>query len=424
MTSLLSNIHVSYFIVFIEGILSFLSPCIVPILPIFLGYLAGQGDIADETGKLIVDRKKMLWHTLFFVIGISTTFFFLGASFTVLGQFLSSNKTLLTRSAGILIIVMGLIQIGFLEIKWLNKTHKFDYRVKTQTMNPLSAWLMGFTFSFAWTPCVGPMLASVLAMASSSKSALIGNLLVGLYALGFALPFLLLALFTAHILKWLEHREHWLKWFSKLGGVLLILMGIMFYTGFGNSLSSYLTDAPAENSVSSEVSSDTSTENSQTAKAESSGGNTTESEQPKVIPAFDFKLKDQKGKIHRLSDYKGKVVFLNFWATWCPPCKKEMPHIQELYEEYGENRGDVIFLSVSQPGGREQDVEGITAFMKENGYTWPSVMDLEGEVYSNYQISSIPTTFMIDKDGNIYGYVQGQLTKEVMKNIIEETQKK
>ena len=141
-----------------------------------------------------------------------------------------------------------------------------------------------------------------------------------------------------------------------------------------------------------------------------------------VTPAPDFTLNDQYGNTHTLSDYKGKTIFLNFWATWCPPCRAEMPEIQEIYEEYGENASDVIILGIAGPDyGREGSVEEITRFLSENGYTYPVVMDEGGLFAYYYGITAYPTTFMIDKDGNVYGYVAGQITKDIMQSIIEQT---
>ena len=135
-------------------------------------------------------------------------------------------------------------------------------------------------------------------------------------------------------------------------------------------------------------------------------------------------MEDQFGNVHRLDDYKGKVIFLNFWATWCGPCRNEMPEIQMLYEEYaaqGEN-AEVAVIGVAGPGmGGEGSREEITAFMEENGYTYPVLMDETGEMFSYYGISAFPTTFMIDRDGNVYGYVSGQLTEDIMRSIIDQT---
>lgn len=128
-----------------------------------------------------------------------------------------------------------------------------------------------------------------------------------------------------------------------------------------------------------------------------------------------FILKDQYEISHNLEEYKGKVVFLNFWATWCPPCRKEMPEIEELYKEYGENKKDVIFLGVNN-----EKKENVVKFLKENNYTFPTVFEEKEKITNQYFISAFPTSFVIDKNGNVYGYVMGGLTKEQIKNILEQ----
>jgi len=148
-----------------------------------------------------------------------------------------------------------------------------------------------------------------------------------------------------------------------------------------------------------------------------------ESSENTMPPAIDFRLQDQYGNTHTLEDYKGKTIFLNFWATWCPPCRAEMPDIQKLHEEYSqEGEEALIVLGVAAPGmGQEQDEEGIRAFLEENGYTYPVLMDTEGDLFYSYGIRAFPTTFMIDRDGNVFGYISGQLTMEMMESIIRQT---
>ena len=135
--------------------------------------------------------------------------------------------------------------------------------------------------------------------------------------------------------------------------------------------------------------------------------------------APDFNLKDQYGVVHSLENYKGKVIFLNFWATWCPPCKKEMPDVESIYKEYGENKKDVIILGINSE--KENEVK---KFLKDKGYTFPTVIDENSEVMRKYFIQAFPTSFVIDKEGNVYGYVMGGLTKEQIKQVIEEVLKK
>ena len=144
---------------------------------------------------------------------------------------------------------------------------------------------------------------------------------------------------------------------------------------------------------------------------------------PNAYPAPDFVLSDQYGRTHRLSDYKGKVVFLNFWATWCPPCRAEMPDIQSLYEEYKKDgRDDVVILGLAYPGSfSEEDVSGVESFLDENGYTYPVVMDTDAGTAADYFIEAFPTTYMIDKKGNVFGYVTGSIDRQTMRDIIEQT---
>lgn len=142
--------------------------------------------------------------------------------------------------------------------------------------------------------------------------------------------------------------------------------------------------------------------------------------------APDFTLYDQYGNKHSLSDYKGKIVFINFWATWCSPCKDEMPFIEQLYNEYGKNEKDVIFISISNPNTEtsllQNDIteDEIKTFLKENNYYFPVLFDTNGSVLQDYFISSFPTTFIIDRESNIYTYFRGAIEKKIMKNVIDE----
>lgn len=400
--------------VFVQGLLSFFSPCVLPLVPLYISYLAGGAGKVDENGVIRYPRGKVLVNTLFFVIGVSFTFFLLGFGFTALGRFFTDYHTWFARISGIIMILFGIYQFGFFgKSAALEREHRLPFRLDRWAMNPLVALVLGFTFSFAWTPCVGPTLSSVLLMASSASSASKGFLLIGVYTAGFVIPFLAVGLFTGTVLGFFKRHQKVVRYTVRVGAALLILMGVMTLTGFMNGITGYLSGVPGN--AASE----------QTESAEPSAS-PTESQRP-VVAAPDFTLTDQYGNTHTLSDYKGKTVFLNFWATWCGPCKSEMPDIQDLYESYGENEGDVIILGVAGPRteqnpftneGTQEDVE---QFLEDNGYTFPVVMDLTGEIQSAYAISAFPTTFMIDSNGNVYGYVPGALTRDIMESIIQQT---
>lgn len=411
---------VSAITVFLQGLLSFFSPCVLPLIPLYIGYLSGGAKTENEDGTVTYKRSKIIGNTFFFVVGISFAFFLLGFGFTSAGKFFHNYQTLFTRIGGIIVILFGLYQLGLFGQNLFYKEHRIHFRPDTLAMNPLTALVMGFTFSFAWTPCVGPALASVLLLSASAASSFMGFLLIGVYTLGFVLPFMAVGLFTKTLLDLFKKYRSVVKYTVKIGGVLMILIGIMMFTGWMNGISSYLSGSgTTENSPdTSETDKEQESENGSGEAAPTDNGGET----ARKVPAPDFSLTDQYGNSHTLSDYKGKTVFLNFWATWCPPCKGEMPEIQEIYEAYGENGADVIVLGIASPDyGRETDEESVAAFLAENGYSFPVVMDTGGLYAYTCGVSAYPTTFMIDSDGNVYGYVTGQLTREIMESIIEQT---
>jgi cytochrome c-type biogenesis protein len=395
--------------VFLQGLISFFSPCILPLVPLYISYLSGGAKSVSPDGTIEYPRKQVMINTMFFVLGISFAFFVLGFGVTSLGQFFSNNRLMFAKISGIIMVFFGLYQFGvFGRSEALEKEHRLPLRLEKWTMGPLPALLLGFTFSFAWTPCVGPVLGSVLLMAGTSASSTAGFALIGIFTLGFVLPFLAVGLFTQSLLSFFKQHQSVVRYSVKIGAVLMIVMGVMTFTGSMNGFTSYLSGNADATAVEENTSPDTTSESA--------------AEEPAIILAPDFKLTDQFGNVHTLSEYKGKTVFLNFWATWCPPCRGEMPHIQEIYEEYGLNEEDVVILGVAAPNlGNEGSKEDVISFLEENNYSFPVVMDENHEIFQQYGISAFPTTFMIDENGAIFGYVSSALEKDMMISIIEQT---
>lgn len=415
------DISVPVLTVLLQGLLSFFSPCVFPLVPLYIGYFTGGAKTVNEDGTIHYPRGRVLLHTVFFVLGISAAFFLLGFGFTTIGRAFSDNQYLFAKISGIIMIFFGLYQLGVFGLSYvLERERKLPFRLDKITMGPLPALLLGFTFSFAWTPCVGPTLSSVLLLAGTAGNASKGMGLIFVYTLGFVLPFLAVGLFTRTVLEFFKKHKNIVRYTVKIGALLLIFMGIMTLTGFMNDLTGYLSrfdglfseqteNIPEDSEV--EVSGE-----SQEAVSDEDNNST------EINLAPDFTLTDQNGNEHTLSDYKGQTVFLNFWATWCPPCRSEMPEIQKLYEEYGHNGGELVVLGVAAPDvGREGDIYSVTAFLTENEYTFPVVMDSQGTITFLYGIRAYPTTFMISEDGSIYGYVEGALTEDLMRSIVEQT---
>ena len=412
------GISVPALTVFVQGLLSFLSPCVLPLIPIYTGDRSGGAKTVEPDGSIRYRRGRVMGNTLCFVAGVSFAFFVLGMGFTVLGRFFTGHQALFARLGGILVILFGLYQLGvFGQFLALGRERRLPLRLDRLAMNPLTALVLGFTFSFAWTPCVGPVLAAVLLMAASSASSLQGFVLIGVYTLGFVLPFLAVGLFTGTLLNFFKRHQAVVKYTVKAGGVLMILMGVMMLTGWMNRFTGYLNTLTGGVSV------------TEPAPSPSAPEPTAGQDQVPEVPAPDFTLLDQYGAEHSLSDYEGKVLFLNFWTTWCGYCVQEMPHIQELYEEYGENQEDVVILGVASPAGTDNpypsdsaDQEEICAFLEENGFTFPTLMDTDGSFLRAYGVGgSFPITFLVAADGNVYGYFPGAMSKDMMVNFIEQT---
>lgn len=434
------DVSISAVTVFLQGLLSFFSPCVLPLLPLYIGYLSGGTAVKGEDGRMHYKQSKVLLHTVFFVTGVSFAFFLLGLGVSAVGGFFHSYQAMFARTGGILVMLFGLYQMGIFGISSvLGKEHRLPFRLDRFAMSPVTALLMGFTFSFAWTPCVGPALTSVLLMAASAATKAQGFVLIGVYTMGFVLPFLFVGLFTTQLLELFKKYRGVVQYTVKIGGILMVLMGILMFTGKMNDVTGYLsrisgtqvsqTESMEESTAPEKAEADNeggSTEpgtgGSESTTAEEASGETAADARP-VIPAVDFELEDQYGNIHRLEDYRGKTIFLNFWATWCPPCKAEMPDIQKLYEKSStEGEDAVIVLGVAAPNmGQEGSEEEIAAFMEEKGYTYPVLMDTEGELFASYGIMSFPTTFMIDRDENVFGYVSGMLSADMMDSIVRQT---
>ena len=405
---------ISAIAVFLQGLFSFFSPCVLPLLPVYFGYLSGGTAGRDADGSLRFDRGRAIINTLFFILGISAAFFLLGLGASAAGNVLIRHQKVITRAGGILMTLFGLYQSGLLgEWGFLAKERRLPFRFETMTASPVTAFVFGFVFSFAWTPCVGPMLSSVLILAAAESEK--GMVMILFYTLGFVIPFLLLGLFSETVLNLVQKHKGVMRFTVKAGGVLMIALGLLLFSG---KLDGTGTAAPQQNATQNTQQTDNALQkNTQTQNATQG-----EKKDENTVAAIPFTLKDQYGKTHTLADYKGKIIFLNFWATWCPPCRAEMPDIQKLYEHSPrDGRDTVIVLGVAAPKlGSEKDEDGIKAFMDKNGYTYPVLMDEGGKLFEAYGIRAIPTTYLIDRRGNVIGRVQGALSAENLEKIIQQ----
>lgn len=388
-------------LVFIEGLLSFFSPCVLPLLPLYMAYLGY--DMKNET-KGWKKRFHVFGFTLLFVLGICTVFVIAAFSAEGLSTWLTHNRLLVSLIGGLLIILFGLFHLGLIQVPILMKEFRFT-RNKTlkEGSSLIQAYLMGFLFSFSWTPCIGPMLSSVFIAGAASGQSIF---LIFCYGLGFVIPFLILGLFTEEILGFLQKKKNLLPYAIKLGGILMIVMGLTMSVPAASSISKLLSSQNTTGNVGS----------AQPKPTPSSDPQVTSQPDQQLEMAADFTLQDQNGETHTLSDYQGKVVFLHFWATWCGYCKAELPTLQKLLPTLPD---DVVVLTLVSPGGNELSKQGIMDFVEENGYTFPVLFDEDTSVFTNYAVNSFPMTYMINAKGELYGYAPGALDEATMLQIID-----
>src|SRR5690554_1510233 len=225
---------VSLPIAFGAGFLSFFSPCLLPMIPAYIMYITGV-DMEDDLSKV---RMTALMRTLGFVLGFTVIFMIMGPSASFLGSAFIQNKTIFFRISGILIILFGLNMMGVLNLKFLG----MEKRVKSpkKVTSWFSSILMGMAFAAGWTPCFGPVLASILVFAGTSATVSKGVLLLFIYSVGMAVPFILTALFINVFIKWLAKAEKFLKYMPYVSGIILVIFGLLIFFDKMMSISSLL----------------------------------------------------------------------------------------------------------------------------------------------------------------------------------------
>ncbi|TGD43635.1 cytochrome c biogenesis protein CcdA [Pseudotabrizicola sediminis] len=225
-------------IALMAGVLSFLSPCVLPIVPPYLAYMGGisMGDMRDNATA----RRRVILPALFFVMGLSTVFLLLGFTASVFGAFFLQNQVLFSRISGVVVIIFGLHFLGVFRIPLLDREARLDAGDRGGTA--FGAYVLGLAFAFGWTPCIGPQLGAILSLAAQEGSIQRGTLLLGVYALGLGLPFLLAALFVERSLGLMQRLKPHMKMIERVMGVLLLVVGLALVTGAFTDFSWWLLE--------------------------------------------------------------------------------------------------------------------------------------------------------------------------------------
>ena len=220
-----STSQISLLIAFTAGILSFISPCVLPLIPSYLTYITGISfdELVDNQSRSV--RRRTLFHSLFFILGFTLVFVALGASATYVGNFFQENQILIRRVGGVIVILLGIHITGLVKLNFLEREKRFDFNNKP--LGYLGSVFVGIAFAAGWTPCIGPILASILLYASTSENVGSGVILLVAYSMGLGLPFLISALAFNTFLAYFSRFNRYLRIVSIVSGIFLVIIGLL-----------------------------------------------------------------------------------------------------------------------------------------------------------------------------------------------------
>ena len=234
--------EVAYLGALIAGLISFLSPCVLPLVPPYLCYLGGT-TLDQLTGESVSGREvygRVVLSAVLFVLGFTSVFVSLGATATTFGQLVGEHLDILANIAGVVIILMGLHFLGIFKIAFLYKEAR--YHTASKPAGLIGAYVMGLAFAFGWTPCIGPILAAILAVAAGEETVWKGVSLLAVYSLGLGIPFVAAALAIRPFMNFMQRFRQHLGTVEKVMGGLLVVTGVMFITGMMNSVAFWLLE--------------------------------------------------------------------------------------------------------------------------------------------------------------------------------------
>ena len=507
---------------FLAGLVSFLSPCVLPLVPGYISMLSGVGMEQLREGN--VSRSKLFSSALAFVIGLSVVFISFGAAASAVGGFLNQNRYLLTPIAGALILLFGLHLLGVLTklsvrvgiilgallvvlgvvslvrhaplfagfgwlqffslsvigffgpamTRWLNR----DVRLNSSMKQPgvWSGFMLGFAFAFGWTPCIGPILTTVLSFAAASATVSRGIFLLAVYSAGLAIPFLLTALGISQFMNFYKNFRKHLHAVELFSGALLLFIGALVFAnkltwitgkfaflqattarleetltkGLGAAIVwsllglialvvvvlALFKKSPTGTSfagrrlvlivvavflaVAATLYADKAT---RTKINNTPVGLVQDPGKSIGLPAPEFTLKDLSGKDVALGDYKGKVVLVNFWATWCTPCLGEIPELIEMQEKYGPKGFVILGLAMDEEGKSvvapwvekmRFDVNG-----QQRPMNYPILLANDETASKFGGLLGYPTSVLVTKDGKQLKRVTGAISADEFSKAIE-----
>src|SRR6266851_1756880 len=384
-------------IAFLGGLLSFLSPCVLPLVPGYISLMSGVSIDHLKGEGASGSRRAVILNSLAFNAGLSVIFLALGGTAGLLGAAIINNVWV--RVIGVLvIIVFGLHLIGLLKIKYLYKDTRQFSNEKPRGM--LGSLTLGIAFAAGWTPCIVPILGGIIGLAATSGGWKGGLLLSAFYSAGLSVPFLLTGLGINQFLSFYSKFRQHLHKVEVVSGVILILIGVLVMSNRVTLLASSRLAGWLPN-----------LESRLKFGNENAPAPTTKSNQ-NFPSAPDVQFTKLDGSSMRLKELRGRVVLLNFWATWCIPCRSEIPSLSAMQKDF-ESRG-LSVIGVSY----DDTADLVQQFQKDIPQNYQIVLGGR-EVGSQLPASPLPTTYIIDRQGRIRDKMIGERTRTAFESVIK-----
>jgi len=388
---------------FLAGLLSFASTCVLPLVPAYVTYM-GAASAGSEMP--VRQQLKVLGNAGLFVAGFATAFVALGASFGLIGADLKAYRPLLLQIAGVALVLIGVALLTLGRIPGLMGEKRFDIAHRLPRA-PWASYVIGLAFAIGWTPCVGPILAAILLRAGSSGTAAQGAVLLAFYSAGLGLPFLIAAGLSGMLMRLLARVRGAYATLNAVAAVFLIGMGILI---FSNRLTVFNDFFPV---VAVTTPFDSHFQSTGATLPASRGA----VQVGKLAPAFT--LKDLDGNPVSLSGLKGQPILITFWATWCVPCRDELPLIRD---EYLAHRLEGLRVVAIDYGNESPDT--IRAFWISLKLQPAPVLDPDGQASRAYGVNltlstGLPVSVLVARDGTVSSYEPFPLTRDYLDPVLQ-----
>ena len=375
---------------FAGGLVSCASTCFLPLIPAYITYMGGRA-VAVPDQPAISQQLRVLGNALLFIAGFATIFIAFGAAAGLIGADLIAYRPLLLRVAGVALVVMGVVLLGGLP--WLLR----QFRVEVAHRLPRTPWasfVVGLAFAIGWTPCIGPILTAILILAAGSATAPKGALLLAAYSAGMGLPLLVAAGLVGQLTRLIRKAYGVTRVVNAIAAVVMIAMGALIFTNQLTILNSYLPYFSVTPSFANAFQASTAQDKPgipHTGGAMRAG-----------VVAPDFTVTDVDGHPVTLASLRGRPVLINFWATWCTPCRDELPMISSAYQAH--RAQGLVVLAVDF----KESSETVRQFWNSLHLEPAPYLDAEGRVAASYGIGlktiGLPVSVFVARDGTVSAF--------------------